>query len=73
MWVCQTQNTKKNIQVEYLFYEAHASPAIRDMSGDTPLAYAKTYSRDKATIDLLRRCTPLNNDIKKAVEQGLEH
>ena len=43
---------------EFLIYEAGASPAVRDAKGHTALSCARAYSRDKATIDLLRRCTP---------------
>jgi ankyrin repeat protein len=43
---------------EFLIYDAGASPAVRDLSGQTALSYARAYSGDKATTDLLKRCTP---------------
>lgn len=45
---------------EFLIYDAGASPAVRDAHGHTALSFARAHSRDKATIDLLRRCTPLD-------------
>mmetsp|Transcript_18996 Transcript_18996/g.37636 ORF Transcript_18996/g.37636 Transcript_18996/m.37636 type:complete len:200 (+) Transcript_18996:791-1390(+) len=50
------------VLVEYLIYEANASPAIRDSLGQPALTYAKLYSKDKNTIDLLRRTTPNDNE-----------
>ena len=44
--------------IQYLLYEAKASPAVKDIEGRMPLHYARVYSRDKATIDVLRRSTP---------------
>ena len=43
----------------YLVYEAGASAAVRDGKGVNALGYARLYSRDKATIDVLRKATPV--------------
>jgi len=48
-------------QVEYLLFEVGASSAVRDLQGHQPLHYARLYSSDKQTIDVLRRSTPVES------------
>jgi hypothetical protein len=52
-------------QVEYLLFEVGASSAVRDVHGHQALHYARTFSSDKATIDVLRRSTPTDKDSAK--------